>query len=240
MTGLARSSATILLLGTCLLLSCGGKVQAGVQRGDSGGQGGYGGEGEQGGEDPGPATHATECEALCARTTVAGCSAGDSACVMVCATVTGFAGCQTQIQAWLDCAKVADVGCDSSGIPTFSGCDTKLALAAACAAMTPPPKVVAASCGNYCDQLTAAGCTVTTPIGDCSQACGLAGMVVSSCQSNFIDYLDCAVENGGSCDENGQLGTSVCTAQQLVYTGCLLTAVGEATMTTGTGGAAAQ
>lgn len=233
MTGILRSSAVMLLLGTGLALSCGGKVNAGVQRSDSGGHGGE----EQGGQGAGPATHVTECEALCARTADAGCSAGDSACVMLCATVTGFASCQGRIQAWLDCAAAADVVCDASGIPTFSGCDMQLGLAAACAATAPPPKVVEKSCSDYCDQLEAAGCTATTPLGECRQTCGLAGMVVSNCQANFISYLDCAVASGQSCTEDGQLNSGICTSQQLIYTGCVLTAVGKATLT-GSGGTA--
>jgi hypothetical protein len=159
---------------------------------------------------------------------------------MLCATVTGFAACQRQIQAWLNCAKAADVTCDSAGIPTFSGCDLQLALAVACATTAPPPKAVQASCGGYCDQLEAKGCSMTTPIGDCGQACGLAGMVVSNCQSDFTRYLDCAVASNESCDQTGLLNTAVCTAQQFVYTGCVLSAVGKATMNAGSGGTAVQ
>ncbi len=243
MTDLARSFAMILLMGACLLPGCGGRAQAGTQEGNSGGQGGQGGQDErggEGGEGAGPATHVTECEALCARTTEVGCSAGDTACVMVCATVTGYPACQSQIQAWLNCARAADVVCDSSGVPTFSGCDMQLTLAAACAATAPAPQVVQASCGSYCDQIEAAGCTATTPIGECRQSCGLAGTVVSTCQSRFIDYVDCAVESGASCDANGQLNPAICTAQQLVYSGCVLSEVGKASLLVGSGGTAAE
>jgi hypothetical protein len=243
MTGLTRPSATILLVGACLVLGCGGRAQAGVQEGNSDGQGGRGGQGERGGEGgagAGPATHVTECEALCARTTEAGCSAGDSACVMVCATVTGYPACQSQIQAWLNCARAADVVCDSSGVPTFSGCDMQLSLAAACAATAPAPKVVQASCASYCEQIEAAGCTATTPIGECRQSCGLAGTVVSSCQSQFIAYVNCAVDSGESCDGNGQLNAAVCTAQQFAYSGCVLSAVGQASVLAGSGGTTAE
>jgi hypothetical protein len=234
MTGLARSSAAVLLIGACLGLGCGGKALASMQQGNSEGQAGQGGKG------PGPETHATECESLCARTADAGCSAGDSACVMACATVTGFAGCQSQIDTWLACAEKAEVVCDTSGVPTFAGCDLQLTLAAACAAAATPPKVVQKSCGNYCDQIEAAGCSTTTPIGECRQACGLAGMVVSDCQPGFITYLDCAVANGDSCDNNGLLNATPCMAQQLVYLGCVLSSVGAATLPSGTGGTAAK
>jgi hypothetical protein len=159
---------------------------------------------------------------------------------MACATVTGFPACQSQIEAWLSCARSAAVVCDPSGVPSFEGCDTQLAFAAGCAATTPPPKVVQKSCGDYCNQIEAAGCDATTPLGDCSQTCGLAGTVIADCQANFIKYLDCMVGTGESCDANGQLNTSICTAQQFVYMGCVFSAVGTATIPSGTGGTPAK
>lgn len=237
MLALIKPQTCLLLLFVWLPIGCGGKAQAGTQRSGAGGEGG---QGEMGGADPGPATHVSECEALCARSAEVGCTGGDTPCVLACATVTGFSSCQSQIQAWLDCAKEAEMVCDSSGVPTFAGCDLQLALAAACAASAPAPKAVQKSCGSYCDQLEASGCTATTPLGDCRQACGIAGMVVSTCQSKFIDYVNCAIASGESCDENGQINASICTAQQLVYAGCLFSEVGQAGMLAGAGGTSSR
>jgi hypothetical protein len=242
MIRLTKSSSWALLIGTGLGLGfgCGGKADASAQKAHAGGAGGASGSSGVAGKVVGPAVHVDECERICARTIDAGCGADDSACIMACATVTGFSGCQSQISAWLRCAESAEVVCDSSGAPTFSGCDEPLAQAAACAAMTPAPKVVQTSCSGYCDQLVSAGCSFNTPLVECHQACGMAGMIVSTCQSSFLEYLNCAAASGESCDTSGQLNTNVCTAQQFVYMGCVLSEIGKATIPIGTGGTTAQ
>lgn len=245
MSAFAKPSRMVLIWCVTLVLGCGGKAQTPAQKRSSGGQGGgsqggQGGEAESGGQAPGPGAHVSECEELCARTEEAGCSAGAEECVIACATVTGFAGCQPQIDAWISCAQIAEVICDESGAPTFTSCEEQLTAAAVCAATTVPTPVVQETCSSYCDELEATGCDTTNPLGDCRQACGLAGMVVVDCQSKFIQFIDCAVASGESCDASGVPNTSVCLSKQLAYSGCMLSAVGESTQLDAAGGSGAK
>jgi hypothetical protein len=228
MKGIAKSTATFLMIGASFWCGCGGKADADAQSTHTGGN------------SSGPSAHISDCEDLCSRSADAGCLAPDTTCVMSCATVTGFSECQKQIDAWIACAKEASVSCDSNGLPVFDGCDTKLAIVAACASTVAPPKEVSVPCGGFCDQIEAAGCSAATPLGDCRTSCGAAGLMVAACQSSYVKYLDCIVASGAGCGANGQLNTSICTAQQMVYTGCMLTEVGTATLLTGTGGTTAQ
>lgn len=240
-SGLTRRSAIGLCFGALLWVACGGKSALGSDEDDSrGGNGsGRGGAPGQGGQVSITA-HLSECESICTKATAAGCSAGDAPCVMTCATVTSFPNCQAAIQSWLTCAKTSEVMCDASGNPSFPACEAQLALAGACAVATPPDQPVAESCSGYCSQIEAAGCRLTTPMGECRQACGLAGTVLSSCQESYLAWLNCAKDSGAACQPNGELNTSVCSAQQLVWLGCASTVLGTAGLgMTGTAGAPA-
>lgn len=209
--------------------SCGGKSGVGSGKG-AGGQGGDAGEG---GSGAGPATHVSECESLCARTADAGCTTDATSCLLLCATVTGHSGCQSAITNWLDCAGDAEVTCDESDNPTFNGCDEELVMVSACAISTDPPKVVARSCSDYCGAVDDAGCTLDSPLGDCDQACGATGMVVSVCQGEFVSLLNCQSKTSITCDENGNPEFVGCESQQLLYMGCVMTEVGEGTLASG-------
>ena len=229
----------------------GGQGQGAESQGGQAGQGsesqaGQGGESQAGqsqggqrGQTTGPALHISECSALCARAQASGCSGGENACVMVCATVTGFSSCQQQIAAWLDCAKAADVTCDASGVPGFPACNNMLVQTTLCAATTQPPPAIQKSCSDYCDQVETAGCTATTPLGDCRQTCGLAGMVISNCGEDYRTYLDCAVATGATCNANGQLNAAACGVQQRAYLACMMLEIGKSMLPSGTGGATA-
>lgn len=236
-SGLTKRSVTFLSFGVLLWFGCGGKAalhadddaSVGGQSG-RGGQSGWGGQGISG--QPSIDTHKSECEALCSKATAAGCSAGEAPCVMTCATVTAFPNCQGAIQSWLDCAKAAAVVCDASGTPGFPACDTLLALAGACAIATPAAPPVAESCSGYCNEIETAGCTLSTPLGDCEQACGLAGTALSSCQESYLAWLNCARKSGTACQPDGQPNSSVCPLEQLTWLGCVTTLLGTTTPTT--------
>jgi hypothetical protein len=243
MTSQATFRAAAMLLTLSLLLRCGGRAEVTEQhQGGLAGQGNVGGRGAlggQGGETVGPAAHMTECEALCARAEVSACSGGENACAMTCAMVTGLSACQEAIGPWLACAKTSKVTCDASGIPVFSDCSMQLASTAVCIATVVPPEAVQVSCGDYCAQVEAAGCSVSTPLGDCAQTCGLAGMVTATCQPAFIEYLSCAAASEASCSTNGELNTEICASQQRTYLGCMMLEVGKSMLIGGAGGAAA-
>ncbi|HEY5955428.1 MAG TPA: hypothetical protein VIV60_02695, partial [Polyangiaceae bacterium] len=64
-------------------------------------------------------------------------------------------------------------------------------------------------------------------------ACGMAGMVVASCQAAFLGYMSCAVGSGVTCDANGQVDSTICTGEQFLYTGCLLSALGMTSLPDG-------
>jgi hypothetical protein len=152
---------------------------------------------------------------------------------MVCATVTGYASCQSQIDEWLSCSETSAITCDTSGTPTFSDCNDELTSVGVCAMATPPPKAVAKSCEDYCDEVDAAGCSTDSTLGDCSQTCGVAAMVVAVCQADFVAMLNCQSKVGVTCDANGNPTTTGCGSEQITYTGCVMTEVGRGTQTTG-------
>jgi len=213
---------------------CGGKSEAYVDS-NSGGKGGASSNGFAG-QGAGPATHVTECEALCSRSEDAGCTGSNASCLMVCATVTGYPSCQKEIEAWLSCAKTGGITCDASGNPTVSGCDSQLMMVSACALMQDPPKAVAKSCTEFCKEVDRAGCSVNNQLGNCDQMCGIAGVVVSACQQKFVDYTNCQAAGGITCDGSGNPQAVGCEAQQLIYVGCLMTEVGQGTLSSSASG----
>ncbi|HEY5955805.1 MAG TPA: hypothetical protein VIV60_04595, partial [Polyangiaceae bacterium] len=93
-----RAFALVSITASSCFLNCGGKDEATVQPGDGSGNAGSGaaggrangGVGGRSSSTSDPQIHLSECEALCARTADAGCSAGADSCVLLCATVTGF------------------------------------------------------------------------------------------------------------------------------------------------------
>jgi hypothetical protein len=225
------------------LVNCGGKDEDGNRPSNAGGSAAagssgkpIGGSGGRASTAPGAPTHLSECETLCGRTADAGCSAGADSCVKLCATVTGFANCQPSIEAWLNCAKTAAIECDASGAPSFAGCEQSMSAAIFCAALTPAPPAVQQSCASYCTAIEDSGCSADTPVGDCRSACGMAGTVVTDCQSSLLAYLACATASGITCDASGQVDAAICSTEQFAFTGCLLTAVGASTLSsTGAG-----
>jgi hypothetical protein len=221
--------------------SCGGTSDGGSGKA-AGGQGGEAGAGS----GAGPATHASECEALCERTTDAGCTTetDGTSCLLLCATVTGYSGCQPQITQWLDCANDATVSCAEDGTPTFEGCDASLLLVTACAMSADPPKVVARSCSEYCETVSDAGCSLESGYGDCEQMCGATGMVVAVCQDTFVNWVRCQSQTSITCAEDGTPEVTGCESQELLYMGCVMTEVGQGTLpaesTASAGGASAN
>lgn len=224
------SCVTLVVLGLSYVPACGGKSE--TTMGSEHGKGGAGGASGEGfaGVGAGPATHASECESLCERTTTEGCTEDTTSCLLVCATVTGYGACQPEVQKWLDCAKKSEVTCDSSGVPSFASCEMLLMSVSACALAEDPPKAVAKSCADFCDELDGTSCSIDTELGGCSEMCGIFGMVVTACQPKFVAYTNCQTKAGIACDDAGNLSAAGCESEQLVYLGCLMTEVGEGTL----------
>jgi hypothetical protein len=223
--------ALIVSVASVAISACGGKSGSSSRSEDGGAGGQSGGASNQAGSGAGPATHLSECESLCSRTTKENCTSSSGDCLMVCATLTGYADCQSEIDKWLKCTKSSPIACDSSGNPNFTDCETELALVSACAILTPPPKAVAKSCEDYCAEVEAAGCDMSSTLGDCSLTCGLAGNVVSVCQDRFVELVQCQVDVGATCDDTGAPVFTGCESKQLVYFGCVAMEVGVATQT---------
>jgi hypothetical protein len=157
------------------------------------------------------------------------CSGDDTACLLVCATATGYPSCQKQIDSWVGCAKDSSVTCDESGTPTFEDCNVEMESVMTCAVLTAPPPAIKESCEDYCGEVVASGCSTDTEYGSCAEVCGIAGVMVSKCQEEFVNYTLCQARSGIECDASGNPQMTGCLSESSLYLSCVTKEIGTGT-----------
>jgi len=164
----------------------------------------------------------TACGVLCAKEQAAGCTAtGTTAdCLASCRLIEGFASCETEVSAMLDCVSTATTACDESGEVVYEGCEVEQLAAIACIESAPPPEELVEPCTAYCDVRAELACPADDP-STCVTECGMVGNIAATCTADWIEYLDCAAADGLVCNDGGEAEPVGCAAETLTALACI-------------------